>query len=312
MAVDGFAGAGLERIEDAGQAQLFEQGNEFGQGVHAGASLEQRLGVAAEPTTLGVGAGGRRGQNRGLDLVQTLGEDGFHRAVPDVAEAERPRAGGVQAGGPVGVLQAQHPLGGAQVDQHPVGEQSVDQGVATGADALGLAQTPPGIVEAPGQGLGRQMVGEGRAGAGAGQARVAGDLIVVAIEVDQGVAGLEPQGLADQAERHRVQAVRELDVGVAMDLDLGPHRQHRRHRGQRLQQGAFGRLKLDQRPLAGGAMAALAGLVAHPVGQLPVGVGQAAKFAQREEGALHVFDAGLHDPFLSCQRLPVMRTIQRR
>jgi hypothetical protein len=30
MAVDGFAGAGLERIEDAGQAQLFVQGDEFG------------------------------------------------------------------------------------------------------------------------------------------------------------------------------------------------------------------------------------------------------------------------------------------
>jgi hypothetical protein len=56
----------------------------------------------------------------------------------------------------------------------------------------------------------------------------------------------------------------------------------------------------------------LARLVADPVDQLSVSVGEAPERAQRQEGALHVFDAGLHDPFLSCQRLPVMRPIQRR
>jgi hypothetical protein len=172
-------------------------------------------------------------------------------------------------------------LGGAEIDQHPVAEQGVDHGMAGRTDALGLVQAPRRIVEAPGQGLGRQMVGDGRAGAGAGQARMASHRLMVLIQPDQGIAGLEPQGLADQAERYRVQTPLELNVGIAMDLDLGPHRQHRRHRGQRLRQGTLGRQKLDRRPLAGGAMAARAGFVAHPVGQLPVGVGQAPELAQR-------------------------------
>lgn len=141
----------------------------------------------------------------------------------------------------MGFLQAQHSLDRAEIDQNPVGEQGLDQSLAGGADARGLAQAPFGVPKTPGQRLGRQMVGNGRAGTGTGQAWMAGHLLVVAIEVDQAVARLEPEGLADPAEGDGIQAALELDVGVAMHLDLGPHRQHRWDLGQGLQQGALGR-----------------------------------------------------------------------
>ena len=120
---------------------------------------------------------------------------------------------------------------------------------------------------------------------------------MVLVQPDQGVAGLEPQGLADQPEGHRVQALGELDVGVPMDLDLGPHRQHRRGGRQGLQQGAFGRQKLGQRLFARGAMATLTGLGVDPLHELLVGIGQAAELPQRQEGALDVFDPRLDDAF---------------
>ena len=72
------------------------------------------------------------------------------------------------------------------------------------------------------------MIREGHPVARSGLARMAGHRFMVLVEPDQRVAGLEPQGLADQPEGNRVQALGELDVGVPMDFHFRPHRQHRR------------------------------------------------------------------------------------
>lgn len=78
LAVDGLPVAGLQRIQDAGQPQLFEQGDEFWDGVHGVSSMQQCLWVAAEVAALGVGVGQFDTGGRRRDvLIQPLGEDGL-------------------------------------------------------------------------------------------------------------------------------------------------------------------------------------------------------------------------------------------
>lgn len=88
-----------------------------------------------------------------------------------------------------------------------------------------------------------------------------------------------------------------LDVSVAMNGDRGPCCEHRRHIGQRRQQRLLvGEAR--QRLFACRAVFTNAGFLHDPFAQLPIGIRQIAKRAQRHEGLLDVFDARFNDALL--------------
>ena len=120
---------------------------------------------------------------------------------------------------------------------------------------------------------------------------------MLVVERNGTVGGAQPQVLAHQRERGRVQAVVELDVAVPMHGHPAPATQVRRLLGQWPQMGTLQR-KEFQRRHARGAMAAAPGFVHHPGAGLGVEVGQVAERAQRHEVALDVLDPGLDDALL--------------
>jgi hypothetical protein len=206
-------------------------------------------------------------------------------------------AGRIEACGTMGAFEADHALRGAQVIEHAVGEQAPDQGMAVRPDALALAQAVLRIGQRPGQGIGRDVIAHGRS-ATRRDARMAGDQFGRAIQVHQLVRSAQPQALAHEAERHRVQRAVELHVAIAVHADLGPGRKLRRDRGQAHEQAALGTGELFQRLTAGGAVAARAGRAEHPGVQLAIGIGQVAEGAQWHPAALDVLHARLDDALL--------------
>ena len=66
-----------------------------------------------------------------------------------------------------------------------------------------------------------------------------GDRLVFEVHRHHGVARLESECPADQAERYGVVVVLELHMGIAMDLDLEPRGQLGWHVGQGLEQTLF-------------------------------------------------------------------------
>ncbi len=199
---------------------------------------------------------------------------------------------------PVGLPQGDDPLGGAEIVQDAAAEEPLDEFTAGRADRFGLSKAPLGVPEFVRHGLGRHVVIDRGALAGAVKPRMAGHERQVVIELDRGVRGLEPQLAADELKRHRVIRLLELDMAVAVDLDVGPGgdldrdcRQGPQHRLLRLG-------KEHQRLLAGRAVDAVSGRLQAPSPKLPVGVGQGPEVAQGDEGALDVLHAALDAPFL--------------
>ena len=82
-----------------------------------------------------------------------------------------------------------------------------------------------------------------------------------------------------------------------MHLDFAPYSQHGRYIRQRREQRLLDG-KARQRLFACRAMFAHTGLLHDPFAQLPVGIGQVTKRAQRHEGLLDVFDTRFDDAFL--------------
>lgn len=118
-----------------------------------------------------------------------------------------------------------------------------------------------------------------------------GDEFMATVDAHRARGDLEPQLLTDELKRRRVVAVLELDMAVAVELGLGPHRTLRCNRRQRLKHRLLGLCKQCQRTLARGAVDAVAGLLENPRPQLLIGVFEAVKLAQRHEAGLDKFHA---------------------
>lgn len=300
LAVDRFAVPRFQGIENAGQAQLLEGGGEFWNGIHGVPFLmdEQGLRIAAEAAAFGISGSQRVESRHQRLLVQPLLEDDLHRPVGRRAEMVGPPAGGLQSGIAKGLGQAQHALHRPQPDQHRIGEQRLHQGMAGRPDALRLLEAPLGVLEIPEGRLRRQMVRHRGTRARPGLPHVGGDQLVRLVEAHHRVGRLQPQALAGQPERHRVVAALELDMGIAVDLDLGPHGQLRRHVRQRREHGLLALGEARQRLLPRRAVNAVAGLGRDPVLHLAVGVSKIAEFPQGQEAGLHVLYTGLDDALL--------------
>jgi len=104
--------------------------------------------------------------------------------------------------------------------------------------------------------------------------------LVIVKDLDDGIGGLEPEGLADPLEGHGIEVFLKGDMSIAMHLDLDPDSFLHRYIGQGLEHGFFRLIKERHRLCSRGAMDAGAGLVQHPLGQLTIGVGQVAKLSQ--------------------------------
>jgi hypothetical protein len=74
-------------------------------------------------------------------------------------------AGGLQSLCPKRFGKADDTLGSAQIVEYPMGKELFDQSRATRADGFRLFQTPLRVVHEIGNGLGRQMILNGRLGA---------------------------------------------------------------------------------------------------------------------------------------------------
>lgn len=163
-------------------------------------------------------------------------------------------------------------LRAAQVDEHLVVEQREDQAVARRPDILCARETPLRIVLEPGLRFGQLMISHRVAAAGALPRRGRDELLPME-QLDDRIGRLQPEQLADERKRCRVQRVLVDDVAVAMDCHFLPDRQYRRHVRQRREQLALD-AEARQRPFVNGAVDARVGLLHAPLAQLPVGVSQ--------------------------------------
>lgn len=108
--------------------------------------------------------------------------------------------------------------------------------MAARADALCFPEAPLRVLCLPSLRLGRHVVSHRGTASEFGQPHVGGDQLMLPVELKRRIGGLQPKRLVDQSERHLIQTVRVLHVGVAMHLHLGPYSQHRRHVWQLVQQ----------------------------------------------------------------------------
>lgn len=228
--------------------------------------------------------------------VQALVKDALDGAVLRAAEGERAFAGCFQPRVADLLAQPDEALCAAQVDEHRVVEQREDHAVARWPDFLCARQAPLRIVFKPCLSF-RRLVVPYRVAATRALPRMGRDELVLVVQLDDRVSGLQPEGFADQCIRRRVQRVTVDDVSVAVDADFLPDGDHRRHVRQRREQRALD-AEARERLLVGRAVRARAGLLHDPLAKLPIGVGQVPELAQRHEGLLDVFDARLDDAFL--------------
>ncbi len=264
---------------------------------------EEEADIPIEPTL--AGRAGRQGIEPGFrqrEWIPAFRQEGLDGPVAGIGNLQGAATGGFQPDRAVGLAQAQAPRDGAPVVEDPISEPLLSQRVAGRSGLLGLLSTPLGIVETVRQrGRGERIVHR-RPGAGTEPAGMGGDQDRVLEHRDPRGGRFQPELLADPAERDGVQTVVKLDVGIAVDLDLGPAGRHGRHGGHRLQQRLLGLGEGGQGSLPGGAMAAIAGGLQHPGPPRLIGIGQTAEVPQRQEVALDVCDAGLDPAFFL--RLP--------
>ena len=142
-------------------------------------------------------------------------------------------------------------MGGTQVVEHTVGEEAFDDLVHGRTDHFGLAETPLRVLEFIGKRFRRHVFVEGRVAPLPMQPTVDGDQFVITEDPDRGVGGPEPERLADQSERYGIEILLEGDMGVAVDLDLGPHGKLDRDVGEGTKQRLLRLCKHLQREPAG-------------------------------------------------------------
>ena len=162
-------------------------------------------------------------------LVETLLQDGLCGSVPGVVIVQGTFAGCLQAFFPEPFAQGDDSLCSSQVIQHPVSEKDVKEFFAVRSDAAGLFEAPLGILHLVGYGLGGKMFVHGGAKPGSFQPGMDGHQLEIVEKFYVALRGLQPQLLADELEGSRVKGLLELDRAVAMDGDLGPGGQLRRH-----------------------------------------------------------------------------------
>jgi len=304
LLVDGLAVSGIEGCQDSGEAKLLEHGGQFGLGFHERISFPSELldrgsEVAAEAAGPAIGfrqlgfdeAGG------GL-LIQSLLENGLHGTVPGVFVIQGSFAGGFEPQRAEAFAQMQDALDGPEVIQDAVCEQGLHEVFAAGAEPFGLPEAPLGVVHEESLGVGGEVFGDGGSLARDPEPGVDGHQVQVAKQLDVGFGGLQPQGFVDQGEGSGVEAFFELDMAIAVQLDLGPDRQFGRDFRQGLQQGALGFGEQGQGALLGRAVDAVTGFPENQGPQLLIAVGHGPEVAQGQETALDVFDAGFHTALL--------------
>ena len=99
---------------------------------------------------------------------------------------------------------------------------------------------------------------------------------------NNGIGDAQPNLVFNQPKGGRVQSVIKLDVAVAVNADLVPTGYIWSHSGQCAHQGAL-QCKHFHWDLAGGAVIAQTGLLAHPLPSLLVEVLQMTEGAKREK-----------------------------
>ena len=225
------------------------------------------------------------------------GQDGLHRPVEGRVVSERPGTGGFQAGGGIRLGQAQHVLGGAQSFDDAVGEETVNQLGAGWADGRGPGQAPVTVMGEEGSGIGRQVVAHGASFPGAAGPAVGRYRAELVVDRHHPVAGFEPQRFANQYPGYRVESPVELQVAIPVHTRLLPDAQVR---GDGRQGAQYRPLDVEarQRRFARGAVTADSGFLHHPAPGLGVEIDQIAESLERQEVALHVFDAGFDDALL--------------
>lgn len=139
LSFDGLPVPGLDGIEDAGEAQLLEHGDQFGHGVHGHPpfSVDLQFRPRAQETPADGVDGGKGKFGRRRLLIQAHLQDVLHGAVPGVVVEQGSLAGALQADGPVLLPQADDALGGPQVVQDAVPEEMIDQLKTVDADLPG-------------------------------------------------------------------------------------------------------------------------------------------------------------------------------
>ena len=158
-------------------------------------------------------------------LIEPLVEDGLDGAIAGVVKAECAITRGFQTFGTKGFFEPDDALRGPQVIEHTIGKQPLDERVARSTDRNTLLQTPLRVLHEVSDGFRRQMVTHGVTVAGMAQSWVRGDEFEVFEDPGGGLGGGQPQLTTHELIRHGVLTLLELDVGVAVHLDLGPHRE---------------------------------------------------------------------------------------
>ena len=259
--------------------------------------MQEGGGVTLEAAATGIDVG-ELGRPWLFELILAVFQDGLDRPIAGGIKGVGPAACGFEPGLAETVGQADHPLGGPEVIKHSVGKQPLYQGEAGRTDLFGLFETPLRIPELVGQGVRRHMVVDGAVAPHPLESAVDRHKFVLFENLNGRVGRFEPQGLPNQPIRNRIEVLLEGDMGIAMDLDLGPDRQLHRYCRQGHEQVFLGLGEHRQRLPAGRAMAAVAGLSHDPVVQLTVGIGKIPELPQRKKGPLDVLDAGLDPAFL--------------
>jgi len=134
------------------------------------------------------------------------------------------------------------------------------------------------------------MLVDGGPGSMLFQPRMHGDKLQVVEDFNGGVGDFEPQLLAHQPERRRIQTLFKAHMAVAVKLGLGPCGDLDRHIRQRAQHRFFRFGKQRERLFVGGAVDAVAGSLQHPAAQLAVGICHGPQRTQRKKSIFHILD----------------------
>jgi hypothetical protein len=207
-------------------------------------------------------------------------------------------AGGLQAGRPVPLGEAEDTLGAPEAIEGPITEQGVNEEDAGGAKGGGALATPGGGLQKEVDFL-RRQVGDQRAALAGARLTMRGDEDVLVEQLDRQGGGADPEALADQAVGGGVVGAGKDDMAVGVERRLLPLRQLPRRRGQRQERGPFDLIKDLQRDALGGAVHPAAGGLDTPAPEVAIALEEVPEGAAGERVALDVVDAALfHFPLM--------------